>query len=73
MIEAIGRVHDIDRAACRAAAEQRFSMQRMARDYERLYRSVLCDPGQLRRRSAACATAAPDRREYCGTASQVQQ
>ena len=46
---------------------------RMALDHQRLYRRILCDPGQLRRRSAACATAAPDRREYCGTASQVQQ
>ena len=27
----------IDRAECRAAAESRFSMERMARDYERLY------------------------------------
>lgn len=41
MVRAIGRVHEIDRAACRAAAEQRFSIQRMARDHVALYESLL--------------------------------
>jgi len=41
MAEAVGRVGTIDRAACRSAAERRFSMQRMAREHERLYRQVL--------------------------------
>lgn len=31
----------IDRRACRAAAEQRFSLERMARDHDRLYRQIL--------------------------------
>jgi glycosyltransferase involved in cell wall biosynthesis len=44
MVAAIGRVEQIDRAECRAAAEQRFSLQRMARDYERLYQRLLDDP-----------------------------
>jgi glycosyltransferase involved in cell wall biosynthesis len=43
MVTAIGRVGQIDRAECRAVAEQRFSLQRMARDYARLYRRVLDD------------------------------
>jgi hypothetical protein len=37
----VGQVGKIDRDACRAAAEKRFSLQRMARDHERFYRSVL--------------------------------
>jgi glycosyltransferase involved in cell wall biosynthesis len=41
MIRAVDRVADIDRAACREAAERRFSLQRMARDHERFYRRVL--------------------------------
>jgi glycosyltransferase involved in cell wall biosynthesis len=40
-IEAIHRIGEIDRKACRAAAEERFSVQRMAKDYRRLYRSIL--------------------------------
>ena len=41
MVQAVGQVGKIDRDACRAAAEKRFSLQRMARDHERFYRSVL--------------------------------
>lgn len=41
MVAAVGRVSQIDRAACRAAAEQRFSLQRMAGDYVALYQHVL--------------------------------
>jgi glycosyltransferase involved in cell wall biosynthesis len=41
MVQAVGQVGQIDRGACRAAAEKRFSLQRMARDHERFYRSVL--------------------------------
>jgi len=44
MVTAIGRVEQIDRTECRAAAEQRFSLQRMARDYEHLYERLLDDP-----------------------------
>jgi glycosyltransferase involved in cell wall biosynthesis len=42
-IEAIRRVGEIDRRSCRAAAENRFSVQRMARDYRRLYRAILAE------------------------------
>ena len=37
----VARIPEIERTACRAAAERRFSMERMTRDYERLFRSVL--------------------------------
>ena len=41
MVTALERVADIDRHACRSAAVHRFSMHRMARDHEALYRTVL--------------------------------
>jgi len=40
-IEAIGRVGEIDRAACRAAVEARFTVDRMAERYLALYRELL--------------------------------
>ena len=41
MTAAIGQVPGLERRRCRAAAEQLFSLDRMARDYVRLYRRVL--------------------------------
>jgi glycosyltransferase involved in cell wall biosynthesis len=41
LVEAVGRRGDIDRADCRAAAERRFSMQRMVDDHVRLYRRLI--------------------------------
>lgn len=41
MVNALSRVGSIDRRACRAAAEQRFDMARMASDHERLYEKVV--------------------------------
>jgi len=40
-IDAIGRIGEIDRAACRRAAEARFSVERMADRYLELYWSLL--------------------------------
>ncbi len=40
-IAAIARAGDIDRAACRRAVAERFSVERMADDYIALYRQVL--------------------------------
>jgi glycosyltransferase involved in cell wall biosynthesis len=40
-LDALGRIDTIDRAACRADAEQRFSAGRMADDYFCLYRTIL--------------------------------
>jgi glycosyltransferase involved in cell wall biosynthesis len=37
MVDAVGRLPAIDRAACRAQAERRFSAEVIADDYERLY------------------------------------
>jgi glycosyltransferase involved in cell wall biosynthesis len=40
-IDAVGRIGEIDRAACRRAAIERFSVERMADRYLDLYRSIL--------------------------------
>jgi glycosyltransferase involved in cell wall biosynthesis len=52
MIAAAARVVKIDRRQCRAAAEERFSLARMAADYERLYQAVLEHPGRVPSRRA---------------------
>lgn len=41
MVEAVARLGEIDRVACRVAAEQRFGMDRMACDHVALYQSLL--------------------------------
>jgi glycosyltransferase involved in cell wall biosynthesis len=53
MITAVDHVPEIDRQHCRAAAERRFSLSRMALDYQRLYRQILSGQGRLDRRPAA--------------------
>ena len=40
-VDAIGRIGEIDRAACRAAVSARFTVDRMADRYLELYRSIL--------------------------------
>jgi len=40
-IKAVSRVADLDRAACRQAFEMRFTGSRMAKDYVKLYESML--------------------------------
>ncbi len=40
-VEAIGRIGEIDRAACRKAVEQRFTVERMAERYLALYERIL--------------------------------
>ena len=40
-VAAIGRIGEIDRAACRAAVSARFTVDRMADRYLDLYRSIL--------------------------------
>ncbi len=42
-VAAIARAGEIDRAACRRAVVARFSVERMADDYHRLYRQILGD------------------------------
>ena len=47
MTAAVARVPQIDRRRCRAAAERRFSLARMAADYGRLYGAILEHPGRV--------------------------
>jgi glycosyltransferase involved in cell wall biosynthesis len=47
MTAAVARVPGIDRSQCRLTAERRFSLNRMAADYERLYRAILEHPVTL--------------------------
>lgn len=51
-VEDVGRLAEIDRAQCRADAERRFSLQRMAADHERLYETILASPRFPLRRDA---------------------
>ncbi len=54
MISALDRVGELDRDQCRDAAQRRFSLQRMARDHDQLYRRVLeRESGFMRRIPAA--------------------
>jgi glycosyltransferase involved in cell wall biosynthesis len=41
MVAAVARLHEIDRAACRAEAERRFSPSVMADGYERVYEELI--------------------------------
>ncbi len=43
MVDAIGRIGTLDRGACRAAAEERFTVRRMVDDVEAMYRAVLAE------------------------------
>jgi glycosyltransferase involved in cell wall biosynthesis len=40
MVAAVERVDEIDPAACRASVAERFSLEKMAADYEAVYRAV---------------------------------
>jgi glycosyltransferase involved in cell wall biosynthesis len=40
-VDAIGRIGEIDRVACRAAVSARFTVERMADRYLEVYRSLL--------------------------------
>jgi glycosyltransferase involved in cell wall biosynthesis len=51
LVEAIGRIGELDRARCREATERRFSPRRMAEQYEHLY-------AQLHRRTGVAETEA---------------
>src|SRR5918912_3593943 len=41
LAKALIRAREFDRATCRASVEQRFTLDRMARDHERLYRRLI--------------------------------
>ena len=66
MADAIASVGEIDRAACRAAVEGYFSIDRMVREHVELFEDVVAGTGRPGRRSGAArsgsrpaATAAP--------------
>jgi len=52
MVLAVRDIPALDRDRCRAAAEQRFSMQRMAADHDRLYRRLVARPADPPRERA---------------------
>ena len=61
LVAAIGQVEALDRAGCRRSAERRFSVERMAADYERLYRALIGRAGppvELRRSTNRAPAAA---------------
>ncbi|MDH4082474.1 MAG: glycosyltransferase family 4 protein [Nitrospira sp.] len=47
MVDAVGQVSRIDRKQCRAAFDERFTADRMARDYVALYERLLLDDGAM--------------------------
>jgi glycosyltransferase involved in cell wall biosynthesis len=51
---ALARLETLDRARCRAVFDQRFSVERMARDYVEAYRKMVWSMGE--RQSAAAAS-----------------
>ena len=69
MISAVDRVAEIDRNQCRRAAEQRFSLQRMAREHERLYRRLLERESSLMRRIPAAGRRLDQRLARSGAAA----
>ena len=40
-VDAVGRLGELDRATVRAAFEERFTAERMARDYVRIYEKLI--------------------------------
>jgi hypothetical protein len=51
-VVALGRVGELDREACRLAAVERFSIERMARDHEQLYAELVAAAAGPRRGAA---------------------
>lgn len=54
-VEAVGRLGTLDRAVCRAEFERRFTAERMALDYVRIYRDVLAGRAGAPRRPVPAA------------------
>ncbi|CAN5138107.1 glycosyltransferase family 4 protein [soil metagenome] len=51
LAEALGQVADLDRARCRAAAVERFSLERMVDDHVRLFEEIIARPPRPARRA----------------------
>lgn len=45
LVEAVGRIGEIDRAACRRHVEEHFIVEKMVEGYERVYQKVLASKG----------------------------
>jgi glycosyltransferase involved in cell wall biosynthesis len=58
-VDAVGRLGEIDRATVRAAFEDRFTAERMARDYVRLYQKLIGHDSAAEEPMTAEAPAAP--------------
>jgi hypothetical protein len=56
MVAAIQRIPEIDRRRCRQTFEQRFSVERMAQDYLRVYEQML---GNIDEREAEVGSFTP--------------
>jgi len=54
LVRAVERVHELDRAACRAEFEERFTVDAMLRGYLATYRALIEDPGASDRGRRAC-------------------
>lgn len=66
LLDAVKRVDHIDRAACRRWVEERFSVGRMADEYETVYRALLeARPGVVRPRGRVAASL--DDHDFGGT------
>jgi glycosyltransferase involved in cell wall biosynthesis len=57
-VEAVGALSRLDRADCRRAFEERFTAERMANDYVRIYREMIAR-GVRSRRSSRSRSAGP--------------
>lgn len=66
MAHAVARLGQIDRTQCRAEAERRFSLERMAADHVRLYQRVLAGAPVNRRRTLVTPHRAPEERQRVG-------
>ena len=55
MVEAVARLGDLDRAACREAAREHFSLERMAAQYVAFYQGLVVDRRHSRRVVAVAA------------------
>jgi hypothetical protein len=53
LVAAVDRIGQLDRQICRTAAEERFSVTRMAADYERVYVALQTAGSTWRRPPAA--------------------
>ncbi len=59
-VEAVGRLHEISREGCRASFEKRFTVERMARDYVKVYERLIAEGAPARIPFAVGAADVPD-------------